>query len=122
MAAKYPTIGLENAGGFDRKLPPRLVEKALRECPSMIKSFKCRETKKVFRREHTRKLPPGIQRQAQKKLYLLDAAMSLDDLRIARGRDSKRLRETGKADTASGLTRSEGFVTRGETMPPTTRK
>ena len=44
----------------------------------MIKSFKYRETKKVFRREHTRKHPPGIQRQAQKKLYLLDASMSLD--------------------------------------------
>jgi proteic killer suppression protein len=51
----------------------------------MIKSFQCRETEKVFRREHSRKLPPGIQRQAQKKLYLLDAAVSLDDLRIPPG-------------------------------------
>jgi proteic killer suppression protein len=51
----------------------------------MIKSFKCRETEKIFRREHSRKLPPGIQRQAQKKLYLLDAAVSLDDLRIPPG-------------------------------------
>ena len=51
----------------------------------MIKSFKCRETEKVFRREHSRKLPPDIQRQGQKKLYLLDAAVSLDDLRIPPG-------------------------------------
>ena len=51
----------------------------------MIKSFKCRETEKVFRREHSGKLPPDIQRQAQKKLYLLDAAVSLDDLRIPPG-------------------------------------
>ena len=51
----------------------------------MIKSFKCCETEKVFRREHSRKLPPDIQRQAQKKLYLLDAAVSLDDLRIPPG-------------------------------------
>ena len=48
----------------------------------MIKSFKCRETEKLFKRERSRKLPPDIQRQAQRKLYLLDAAVSLDDLRI----------------------------------------
>jgi proteic killer suppression protein len=51
----------------------------------MIKSFKCRETEKVFRREHSRKVPQDIRRQAQKKLYLLDAAVSLDDLRIPPG-------------------------------------
>ena len=51
----------------------------------MIKSFTCRETEKVFRRERSRKLPPDIQRQAQRKLYLLDAAVSLDDLRIPPG-------------------------------------
>ena len=51
----------------------------------MIKSFKCRETEKVFRRERSRKFPPDIQRQAQKKLYLLDASLSLGDLRIPPG-------------------------------------
>jgi proteic killer suppression protein len=51
----------------------------------MIKSFKCRETEKLFKRERSRKLPPDIQRQAQRKLYLLDAAVSLDDLGIPPG-------------------------------------
>jgi proteic killer suppression protein len=51
----------------------------------MIKSFKCRETEKLFRRERSRKLPSDIQRQAQRKLYLLDAAVSLEDLRIPPG-------------------------------------
>jgi len=51
----------------------------------MIKSFKCRETEKVFRRERSRKFPPDIQRQPQKKLYLLDASLSLGDLRIPPG-------------------------------------
>jgi proteic killer suppression protein len=51
----------------------------------MIKSFKCRETEKIFRRERSRKFPPDIQRQAQKKLYLLDASLSLGDLRIPPG-------------------------------------
>ena len=61
------------------------INNASRYYSSMIKSFKCRETEKVFRREHSRKLPPDIQRQGQKKLYLLDAAVSLDDLRIPPG-------------------------------------
>ncbi|OQB40121.1 MAG: Toxin HigB-1 [Candidatus Latescibacteria bacterium ADurb.Bin168] len=51
----------------------------------MIKSFRCRDTEKLFRRERSRKFPPGIQRQAQRKLYLLDAAVSLADLRIPPG-------------------------------------
>ena len=51
----------------------------------MIKSFKCRETEKIFRRDRSAKFPPGIQRQAQKKLYLLDAAVSLADLRVPPG-------------------------------------
>jgi len=51
----------------------------------MIKSFKCRETEKVFRRERSRKFPPDIRRQAQKKLYLLDASLSLGDFRIPPG-------------------------------------
>jgi proteic killer suppression protein len=51
----------------------------------MIKSFRCRETEKLFRRERSGKFPPGIQRQAQRKLYLLDAAVSLADLRIPPG-------------------------------------
>jgi proteic killer suppression protein len=51
----------------------------------MIKSFKCRETEKLFRRERSGKLPSDIQRQAQRKLYLLDAAVSLEDLRIPPG-------------------------------------
>jgi proteic killer suppression protein len=51
----------------------------------MIESFKCRETEKVFRRERSRKFPPEIQRQAKKKLYLLDASVSLGDLKIPPG-------------------------------------
>ena len=51
----------------------------------MIKSFRCRETEKLFQRERSGKFPPDIQRQAQRKLYLLDAAVSLEDLRIPPG-------------------------------------
>jgi toxin HigB-1 len=51
----------------------------------MIKSFRCREIEKLFRRERSLKFLPDIQRQAQRKLYLLDAAVSLEDLRVPPG-------------------------------------
>lgn len=48
----------------------------------MIKSFASKETEKVFKRERSTKLPQDIQRNAQRKLEVLDAAESLQDLRI----------------------------------------
>lgn len=48
----------------------------------MIKSFACKETKKLFNREFSRKLSQDIQRVARRKLEILDAAEVLQDLRI----------------------------------------
>jgi len=48
----------------------------------MIKSFASRETEKLFARQFSRKLPQSIQRVARVKLDILDAAESLDDLRV----------------------------------------
>lgn len=48
----------------------------------MIKSFADRETEKIFQREFSRRLPPDIQHRARIKLEVLDAAESLDDLRV----------------------------------------
>lgn len=48
----------------------------------MIKGFKCKETQKIFNREYSLKLPPLIQRTAMRKLWLIDAANSINDLRI----------------------------------------
>ncbi len=47
----------------------------------MIKSFKCRETEKLYHRETSKKLPASIQQAALRKLWILDAAESLDDVR-----------------------------------------
>lgn len=47
----------------------------------MICGFRCKETEKVFQRQRSRKFG-GIQRMALRKLLILDAAGSLDDLRI----------------------------------------
>jgi len=48
----------------------------------MIKSFADRETEKVFNREFSKKLPPDIQPAARRKLEVLNAAETLQDLRI----------------------------------------
>ena len=57
----------------------------------MIRSFRDRETEQVFRREGTRKLPPDVQRMAQRKLVILDAAESLQDLRVPPGNRLEKL-------------------------------
>ena len=51
----------------------------------MIRSFRCRETNKIFERKHSKKLPGDIQRIALRKLVLLHAAERLDDLRVPPG-------------------------------------
>jgi proteic killer suppression protein len=58
----------------------------------MIRSFRDKETEKVFRREVSRKLPPGLQRAAQRKLVILDGAETLQDLRSPPGNRLERLR------------------------------
>ncbi len=57
----------------------------------MIKSFRDDETEKVFRRERSRKFPPDVQRRAQRKLMLVEAAGIIDDLRIPPGNRLEKL-------------------------------
>jgi proteic killer suppression protein len=51
----------------------------------MIKSFKCRDTEKVYNRQPTLRWPRGIQKAALRKLWYLGAASSIEDLRIPPG-------------------------------------
>jgi toxin HigB-1 len=62
----------------------------------MIKSFKCKETAKVFSRAFSGKLPHDIQVVALRKLRMLNRATKLDDLKIP---PANRL-ETLKGDRA----------------------
>lgn len=48
----------------------------------MIKSFKDRETEKIYARELSRKLPNDIQQVALRKLRMLNNAKTINDLRI----------------------------------------
>lgn len=46
----------------------------------MIKSFRCAETERIYRREFTRKFPKEIHQRAFMRLNALDAAVKLSDL------------------------------------------
>jgi proteic killer suppression protein len=51
----------------------------------MIKSFKCKETEKIFHREYSRKFPYDIQNTAFRKLRMINRAQSINDLRMPPG-------------------------------------
>ena len=57
----------------------------------MIRSFRDRETERLFRREPVQKLPPDVRRVALRKLVLLDAAESIEDLRVPPGNRLEKL-------------------------------
>lgn len=57
----------------------------------MIQSFADEQTKKVWEREYVRRFGPDLQRAAQKKLRLLNAADVLNDLRVPPGNRLEKL-------------------------------
>lgn len=57
----------------------------------MIQSFRDKETERVFSRERSRKLGLDVQRGALRKLAMLDAAQSLQDLRVPPGNRLEKL-------------------------------
>ena len=48
----------------------------------MIKSFKDERAEAIFHGQQVRSLPADIQQRARRKLRMLDAALTFDDLRI----------------------------------------
>lgn len=48
----------------------------------MIKTFKCKETEKIFRGKVSKKLPTELHRRALIKLHMIDTAENVSDLRI----------------------------------------
>ncbi len=68
------------------------VNNALRYAACVIRSFKGRETEKLFRRERSRAVPAALRRVALRKLVQLDAADALDDLKVPPGNRLARLR------------------------------
>lgn len=57
----------------------------------MIRSFRDRDTERLFRREPIKRLPKSLLRVALRKLMLLDAANNLEDLRVPPGNRLEKL-------------------------------
>jgi proteic killer suppression protein len=57
----------------------------------MIRGFRDTETERLFRRERGSKLARPLQRAALRKLLILDAAETLDDLRVLPGNRLEKL-------------------------------
>lgn len=58
----------------------------------VIRSFKCKETEKIFSRQVSRKLPRDIQQVALRKLRMLNRAVTLQDLRVPSANRLEKLR------------------------------
>lgn len=48
----------------------------------MIKSFKCKEAERIWNQKISRKLPPGIQKFALRKLLMIHGAEEIIDLTV----------------------------------------
>jgi proteic killer suppression protein len=58
----------------------------------VLRSFRDKDTERVWQRQAARKLDPTTQRQALRKLLILDAADSLDDLQVPPGNRLEKLK------------------------------
>jgi proteic killer suppression protein len=58
----------------------------------MIRSFKCKETSRLFFRERSPKLPTEVQRSALRKLRMLNRAVDINDLKAPPGNRLKLLK------------------------------
>jgi toxin HigB-1 len=58
----------------------------------VIRSFRDKETERIWRRQRVRQLDDGTQRIALRKLLILDAAEVLGDLRVPPGNRLEKLK------------------------------
>ena len=58
----------------------------------MIKSFRDRDTERLFQREQIRRMPLRLQRSGLRKLLILDAAERLADLKLLPGNRLEKLK------------------------------
>jgi toxin HigB-1 len=58
----------------------------------VVLSFADKDTERVWRRQRSRRLDPPTQRAALRKLLILDAAQTLDDVRVPPGNRLEKLR------------------------------
>lgn len=57
----------------------------------MIRAFRDRDAERIFNRLRVKRFPLSLQKHAQRKLDLLDAAGLIDDMRLPPGNHLERL-------------------------------
>lgn len=62
----------------------------------MIRSFRCKETERVWNGEKSRQFPSDMQNRALRKLRQLDAAQTLNDLKHPPGNNLEALKGNRK--------------------------
>ena len=62
----------------------------------MIRSFEDERTERLFKRERVKGLSSDLQRAALRKLQMIDAAETLDDLRVPPGNRLEKLKGNRK--------------------------
>jgi toxin HigB-1 len=58
----------------------------------MIKSFKCKETEKIFHRNYSKKFSKEINELSFRKLRMLNRALSINDLKVPPGNKLEKLK------------------------------
>ncbi len=64
----------------------------------MIRSFRDQQTENIFRRNRVKGFSQDVQRGALRKLVILDAAETLDDLRVPPGNRLEKLKGDRKGE------------------------
>ena len=70
----------------------------------MIKSFNCKETKKIWNGVRSSKFSIELQEKALIKLRLLDASITLDDLKVPPGNKLEYLKGDRKGEMSIRIT------------------
>ena len=71
----------------------------------MIKSFKCKETEKIYNRTYSKKFPSSIQRVGLRKLRMLNRSRYINDLRVPPGNKLESLKGDRKGPLIFGVTK-----------------
>ena len=59
---------------------------------AVIRSFRDKESEKLFRRERSRAVPASLTKAALRKLLIMDAAENIEDLRVPPGNRLEKLK------------------------------
>ncbi|WP_283633802.1 type II toxin-antitoxin system RelE/ParE family toxin, partial [Mycolicibacterium poriferae] len=86
----------------------------------MIGSFDDGDTQKVWELRRPKGISAALAKAARRKMQILDAAESINDLRVPPGNRLEKLHPPPRGSTASESTTSTAFASPGRKVAPTT--